>query len=200
MKIAAGGSAADPPHIGHVILLTALIQSNQFSRVIWIPSGSRKDKQYSVSPDDRVAMTELTIRELRLQNKTELVVRYTDVYYENTPTILCIEILKNEFPETEIVWYTGSDSVAPHPEGKTEIEKYWYKGEQLMKENFLIFPREGYRISPNIPPNFEIFDFKLPNISSSEIRGLIQKEEPFEHLVMPSVANYIKRHGLYKNE
>ena len=69
-----------------------------------------------------------------------------------------------------------------------------------MKEKFLIFPRGGYAISPDLPSNFEIIDFKLPDISSSEIREMIRKGEPFEHLVMPAVANYIERHGLYKNE
>ena len=42
-RIAIGGSAANPPHTGHLALIEALIHSNLFDVVIWIPSGNRPD-------------------------------------------------------------------------------------------------------------------------------------------------------------
>lgn len=207
-KIAAGGSAADPPHLGHVVLLTYLLESRLFDRVIWILSGNRNDKQYSVTPDDRVAMTELCVGSLRTKRNlkpthTELIIRYTDVYCENTPTMECIRKLRAEFPGAEITWYTGSDSVEPCFDGKCEIEFHWDEGKKLMKENFLIIPRESYKLPDELPSNFQVFDKVLPNISSTEIREHIQGGRTIGHLVMPDVEGYIKKHGLYlcaKNE
>ncbi len=37
-------------------------------------------------------------------------------------------------------------------------------------------------------------------LASTDIRTLVQKGEPYEHLVHPSVASYIKKHGLYRAE
>jgi len=201
-KIVAGGSAADPPHLGHVVLLTHLLESRLFDRVIWILSGNRNDKQYSVTPDDRVAMTELCVGGLRTKRNlkpthTELIIRYTDVYYENTPTMQCIRNLRAEFPGAEITWYTGSDSVTPRFNGKCEIEAKWGEGKELMKEKFLILPREDYKLSNELPPNFEIFNTTLPNISSTEIRERIQDGRTISHLVIPDVEEYIKTHQLY---
>jgi len=65
-QIAIGGSAANPPHNGHALLISKLLECNLFTKVIWIISGDREDKECSVFPDDRVAMTELTIGPLRM--------------------------------------------------------------------------------------------------------------------------------------
>ena len=132
-RIAIGGSAANPPHNGHILLISKLLECRLFTKVIWVISGNREDKKYSVSPDDRVAMTELTVGPLRMQYNTELIIRYNDVYYENTSTYDCIRNLEKEFPDAEITWYTGSDSVILKYGDKCEIEAKWYNGEHLMR-------------------------------------------------------------------
>ena len=196
--IAIGGSAANPPHLVHALLISKLLECNRFSKVIWIISGDRKDKQYNVTPDDRVTMTELTIGQLRGRFNTELIIKYNDVYYENTPTITYIENIKKEFPQSEVIWYTGSDSIIPKYDGKCEIEAKWHRGEELMKTtSFLVFPRKRFKLPDTLPSNIEIFNIELPNISSSDIRKKIKKRQVFEHLVTPLVAIYIIIHKLY---
>ena len=201
-RIAIGGSAANPPHTGHLALIEALIHSNLFDVVIWIPSGNRPDKEMEIEPDHRVAMTELTFPSiLRVRSGTTLVIKYDDVYKSNTPTINRLEALQSEYPDSEITWYTGADSVIPQKKygGKCEIEVKWIRGEELFQNwNFLILPRSGYRQPNNLPANFKIFGVKLPNVASSHIRQLIASGQPFEHLVTAEVAEYIKRFGLYQ--
>ena len=72
MRIIIGGSAANPPHLGHQIVLWRLIRCGRFSKVVWMPSGIRKDKHGFVAPEHRVNMTILTVCDLdKGDSKTE---------------------------------------------------------------------------------------------------------------------------------
>jgi nicotinate-nucleotide adenylyltransferase len=201
MKIAIGGSAADPSHLGHHAVLETLIGLERFDLVVWILSGFRPGKQPLVTPDDRVAMTELMLPNIwRLKTGTNLIVRYNDVYGDNTPTVVWLERIRREYPAAEIVWFTGSDSVVPQTRfrGRCEIEARWKRGRELMVEGrFLVLCRQGYPKPSGLGGNFEVLDVDLPNVSSSEIRRLIADGQSFEHLVDENVAAYIKRGGLY---
>lgn len=194
-NIAIGGSAADPPHLGHFLLINELFNLKRFDKIVWILSGNREDKDYNVSADDRVAMTELMFSAYR--SRPEFTIVYSDVYKGNTPTISWINKFKLKFPKANIFWYTGSDVII-NKQGKCEIKSEWEDGDLLIEEtNFLVFHRASYARPIDLPSNFEILDIELPNIASSEIRSLIQKKESFEHLVTPAVYEYIREHELY---
>jgi len=133
-----------------------------------------------------------------------LVVRYADVYGENTPTIEWLERLREEYPDAEITWYTGVDSVVPRSEfgGECEIEHYWVRGQELMSDwPFLIIPRPGYEDprNLNLPKQFKIMtNARLPDTASSEARRRIADGISITDLVMPEVEQYIHLHGLYR--
>lgn len=187
MRIAIGGSAANPPHIGHLTLLNRLRTSGKFNMIIWIPSGTSKDKQFGpdISPDDRVAMTELMIpQEWRLE-QPKLIIRYTDVYGENVPAIEHLEKLQSQNRYAMIQWYTGTD----------QDVSTWHRGKELVDNwDFYYIGREGY-----VGKQRNDVNGVLPDISSSDIRQRIRERRPFEHLVPPKVAEYIKVNGLYRN-
>jgi nicotinate (nicotinamide) nucleotide adenylyltransferase len=205
-RIAIGGSAANPPHLGHLALINHLLEFGGFDKIIWIPSGNRKDKNNLISPDHRVAMTMLNFDlDWLYKKKSVFMINFQDVYGENQPTIYWMNEMQNQNPAAEIIWYTGVDSVVPqeHFGGKCEIEKKWFCGEELMREwTFCILPRIGY-IHPlklQLPSQFFILDGNLPNISSTDICRRISSGKPFEHLVSKEVNAYIKRFGLYGYE
>lgn len=201
-RIAVGGSAANPPHVGHLALMESLIHSKLFDVVIWIPSGSHSGKDINIEPDHRVAMTELTFpRILRVRSGATLIIKYDDIYRSNTSTINRLEKLRSDYPDSEITWYTGADSVIPQKKYgyQCEMQAIWSRGQELFKKwNFLILPRAGYRQPSGLPNNFQVFNIKLPNVASSRIRKLILTGQPFEHLVTAEVAEYIKRFSLYQ--
>lgn len=199
-RIAIGGSAANPPHLGHRKLIDGLLKSGAFDTVIWIPSGDRDDKEYHVSQDDRVAMTQLTFPSIWLIGKPQFRTRFNDVYNANTPTIEVIEEFERKFPEDQIVWFTGADSVFPREDldGKCDLET-WDRGEELMQKRFCIIPRPGYP-DPRLlclPNQFEVVDVEQLGINSSDVRSLIRKGLAFEGLVTYEVAEYIKQNKLY---
>lgn len=202
-RIAVGGSAANPPHIGHYVLVNTLLASRRFDQVIWIPSGVRVEKPDFVSPDHRVAMTLLTFPSKWFwEPQTVFMINFGDVYGENTATIDHLERLQQLNPDAEITWFTGVDSVMPDEKfgGKCEIEATWKRGGELLKHwRFLILSRpefpDPYKL--DLPSQFEVLDAPQIGTTSTLVREKVLKGEPFEHLVSPGVAAYIKRHSLY---
>ena len=203
-KITVGGSAADPTHLGHRSVIEYLLNCGRFNRIIWIPSGSRKDKRIITAPDHRVAMTMLTLPKEWLYNAIPVfLVNFQDVYTVNRPTFYWLKEIKRQYPNAEISWYTGVDSVVPQERfgGRCEIEATWFNGLELMEEcHFYILPRgKGYPHPSqlSLPKNFEILDEQMPDISSTDIVRKIARGQEFEDMVTPEVAAYIKRFGLY---
>lgn len=203
-RIAVGGSAANPPHIGHLVLIEHLLNCGLFDKIIWIPSGIRNKKEELIDPDHRVAMTVLTFPLEQLYRSGPIfLMNFKDVYGRNTPTISWLRRIRNENPRAEISWYTGADSVVPLEKynGKCEIETEWVEGDSLMKDwHFYVLPRSGYShpAQASLPPNFRVLEIAgLPDVSSTDIRRRIAAGQPFERLVTPEVAAYIKRFGLY---
>lgn len=204
LRIGIGGSAANPPHLGHKYMVEGLLDSGRFDEIYWIPSGVRPDKEGFVTPDHRVAMTLLTFPTKWLwQGETKFNIKFNDVYGENTPTIEVIENFQRENPDAEITWFTGVDSVEPQEKfgGKCEIQVVWIRGEELYeKSSFLVLPRPGFA-DPKIlklPVNFEVLDIPQLDITSTEIREKIQNGESIEGLVTKEVEEYIRRNNLYK--
>lgn len=177
MRIAVGGSAANPPHNGHLRILRAIMSHwPQFNRVIWIPSGTSdyKPEHLGSSPDDRVAMTELMIpKAMRLSVAPKLEVRYDEVYGKSRYAIDVLREVADTYKvaSSNVYWFTGTDSVV----------NTWHRGEELAKTYGIIYIER--------PTGAE---------SSSVIRDMIKGENPaWEQMVPYEVAEYIKRNGLY---
>jgi nicotinate-nucleotide adenylyltransferase len=203
LRMGIGGSASNPPHLGHKVLIENLLQSNLFEEIHWIPSGVRPDKEGFVAAEHRVAMTQMTFPgEWSEKQKTKFKINLDDVYGGNTPTIEVMEKYIKEFPEAEITWFTGVDLVVPQDKfgGKCEIQATWKRGEELYNNyNFLVLPRPGF-VDPkqlNLPTNFAIFEVPTLDISSSEIRRRVEKGESIEGMVTKEVEEYIRENNLY---
>ncbi len=208
-RVAIGGSAADPPHLGHLEILKFLLRRNDFDCVVWIVSGVRPDKPQMVDFEHRLNMTYLTIPDNFLYHNPPLLIKPDDLssgYF--TPTITWLKKLRAEGSADELVCYVGADALLKRDcfGGLCEIEALWHKGEELMSEYpFIIFPRAGF---PDLatrrefyvwPQRFEIATLrKLVNISSSSIRRRLEAGQSIEGLVTPQVEEYINRFDLYK--
>ena len=205
MRIAIGGSAANPPHLAHRAIVRTLLESGRFDKVVWIVSGARKDKRNLASPFHRVAMTLANLSDLAgiRPGGSELVIDTNGAFGKNKSTITLIEEYELAYPDAEIVWYTGADIFAPRAQfgGRNEVESTWHQGQRLFTKRFLVIERPGYPHleSMGLPKHFEFLEVDdLPPGSSNGIRARIMSGRPFEHLVAQKVAWYIKHYNLYK--
>lgn len=207
LRIGVLGISANPPHRGHEMLITAIMKSGRFDKLYLVLTGRRneKNKQY-VHPDHRIAMSELAFGRFRMHPlfKTEFIIRYSDVYVKNTPTITFLRGMQEEFPGAQLTFNVGSDLLYPQKDkkGRCEIITDWLEGKQLLKEfNLLVIPRKDYPIS-EIPERYidghDTLNEIIPNISSSTVRYCIEHEVSFIEFVSGDVATYIYKHKLYE--
>ncbi len=194
MKIAVGGSAANPPHFSHKKLVEAIVATGEFDQVQWIISGNRPDKPGLISSRQRWEM----IKHLFGNNHP------AKITYEAGPAIPTIEVLDKigkNYPQAKIVWYCGGDHFVPREKfgGQCDILGFWHEGKRLFREQeFLIIPRKGIDIKLlQLPKKYQILNITIPEISSTEIRQRIINNKPIKHLVGDAVAEYIQVNNLY---
>ena len=58
------GGAFDPPHVGHMSIVKAILHYKNPEKIIIIPSSVRNDKSYAVSDDHRLVMLDIFCDEL----------------------------------------------------------------------------------------------------------------------------------------
>ena len=202
-KIMVMGSMCDPPHLGHVEIVKT-IQRIGANEVRFVISGSRQDKIEKVGTEHRIRMSIINFRrELMEENQyPKFNLDFENAEGKNIPTIIYLENLQKKFGDSEIFFVTGIDVLVPEEklDGKCAVESFWFRGKELMENwSWIVFPRRGYLHPATIelPNNFRCINKYHPKISSSEIRDKISNGEPFEHLVVPKVAKYIKTQNLY---
>lgn len=195
MKIAIGGSAANPPHVGHQKIVDSIIATKEFDQVRWIVSGDRPDKPGMVSSRIRWKMGKLLFK----QSKEPLIL------YEPDRAIPTVEVLKNLqqcYDNAQIVWYCGADHFVPRKQfgGNCDILGFWDDGEILFeKQDFLIIPRKGLDMnSLQLPKHYQLLDVSIPEISSTTIRSYVAEGKSIEQFVGVKVADYIQQKNLYR--
>ena len=205
MRIVFSGSAANPPTCAHLEIGEIMTQCGLFDRAIWLPSGERADKPHIAAAEHRLHMTELLFSpEWRASRPIPFEIDTRDIGRQNTPTILLWRELRERFPDAELTFAVGADVLMPSERfgGKCEIAHHWIEGETLLREaNFLVIPRRGYPDPDTLTlPIRYISAKKFPAsaASSTDVRERITRGLPFEHLVTPEVAAYIKENNLYQ--
>jgi nicotinate (nicotinamide) nucleotide adenylyltransferase len=194
MKIAVGGSAANPPHFGHKQVVEAVVKTSDFNQVLWIVSGDRPDKPGLPDSKIRWQMGKM----LFANNK------YVSVLYEQeraVPTCYVIDDLQTQYPLAKIVWYCGADHFVPRQQfrGKCDILGFWDKGKHLFEnQEFLIIPRKGIDMGKlQLPQKYQILDVQIPEISSTKIRHKIKAGKKVTE-TLPEIVKHIKKNNLYR--
>jgi len=191
-KIGIYGGSFNPPGLHHYEIAKAA--ANYFDVLYVVPCGVRKDKA-SISVTSNRERSMLAKRSFGSLRNVEI--DYRDLIGNRfTPTWRLQEL----YASIGEVWHVvGPDLVESGYEGKSEIQKIWEKGAVIwQKLNFAVITPFNYPvISEDLPP----CSFRIPMKEicgrSHDIRALIAGGQPFEHLVLPRVAQAIKSFRLY---
>lgn len=159
----------NPIHNAHLRIAKLAIKRGIVNEVWFIPSKQNPFKApYEISDIDRLTMIRWVVESpstdcclIEFTNEVPSTKTY-DIYH-------CIK--SHCHSEDKLVIICGADTY-------NEIPK-WYRGEELLKEEFYVFDR----------------DFN--DISSSMIREKIKSGQDFREFVPEKVYNYIKEHNLY---
>jgi nicotinate-nucleotide adenylyltransferase len=204
MKIAILGGSFDPPHLGHILIAMQIIEHAGMDQVWLMPNYSTSAHheifQKQLSPvEDRLAMAKM------LQTDQIKVSDFEIKHNKESLTITTLRELSRQHPEHVFYWITGSDKLDTFT-----LYDDWQ--DIIYKYHLIVFPREHMlwhleeRVKEalqlkSIPENVIVLHNKnliLSNVSSTAVRERVKKGLPIEYLVTPKVAEYIKKHKLYK--
>jgi NAD+ kinase len=191
-RIAVFGGSFNPPHNSHREIAKML--SKRFDEVIITPCGPRPDKRTTneIDPIHRATMVDLAFRDIP-KVRIELFDLENNSF---TPT----REMENIFRSEGELWHVvGTDLIAGGNTGTAPIQRSWSKGRDVWNRlKFMVTIRADTPLDPDdLPPHAQTIDARS-EIRSSDIRKRIFTGKPFEDLVPPAVAEYIRRHNLYR--
>ena len=200
------GGTFDPVHHGHLIVARALAEARGFDSVTFVPASAAPHKQPAgASAEHRLAM-------LRLATAGDDLFDICRVELDRSGPSYTVETLaalrEARGRGAAMHWVIGTDMLADLPS--------WHRAEEVMKTaNILVAARSPWQ--DRLEGIFEQLGGSFPeeqvrrlreglvatpqiDISSSDIRRRLAEGRSIRFLVPEAVADYIHRHGLYRQD
>lgn len=191
------GGSYNPPHCGHIAIARAVIAAGLADRVMLVlsPQNPLKAGDSSLASDaDRMAMLRLAVEGEPGLEASDIELSMPRPSY----TAATLRRLAAGYPGCRFRLIIGGDNWA--------IFDRWRES-RFIADNFspIVYPRPGsaltdaggrpLRDGADLLEGVAEFD-----VSSTEVRRRLAAGESVDGLVPPAVANYIARHGLYRNK
>lgn len=195
-KIALFGGAFDPPHLGHALCITNILNSKIVDQVWIVPSGdSRYDKKTYASATHRKEMVRLFIQDYFLEdgrvswNHFQL-----EQPAEECATIDLLDVMREQYPSDQFLIVIGADNLAK--------VSSWRSSQRLLMEGiFIVVERLGYKAQNVIGLNavgMATENLVHSDVSSTLIRRLLNNEDKsVAGILSNQVLKYIKSEKLY---
>jgi nicotinate (nicotinamide) nucleotide adenylyltransferase len=190
--LAVYGGSFNPPGEHHRRIVEML--TRHFDEVIVVPCGPRPDKQVTndVPPVHRAAMVDMTFRGM---DKVRV-----ELFDLEAATFTRTHGLDDLFASEGEVWHVvGTDMVTGGGQARSQIQRDWEQGARIWESlRFAVLERPGFELdASDLPPRHRRFATRI-GASSARIRDRVFHREEVADLVVPEVAAYIERYGLYR--
>ncbi len=192
------GGSFDPIHIGHLIIAEILHYQLNLDQTLFLPVGDppHKTARKLTDSEHRLAMLQRAVHTSPEFDVCRVEIDRTGTSY----TVDTLELLHNsDLNNTHFVFLMGQDSLFDFPN--------WRAPERIIELASLgVAFREGYdtdlhdleRRVPGLSGRVDFVSVPLIGVSSRDIRHSIAETKPYRFQVLPTVAEYIVEHDLYK--
>ena len=205
------GGAFDPVHIGHIRMALDCIEALCLERVDFIPAHTPPHKTGSdVAPHHRQAMLAHALKPYPQLAVNDMELRRGGVSY----TIDTLIELRRAQPERSFCFILGADAFASLPTWRrwrelTDFAHLIIIGRRQHREFLWEQPLQRYytlRRSVSLSALRKTYavgcihtaaSIVVPDVSSSQVRALLNGKQDAEHLLPPGVQDYIREHNLY---
>lgn len=187
------GGTFDPIHNGHLVAASEVAYRFQLDQVVFVPTGQpwQKAGRDVTAAEHRYLMTMVATA-----SNPRFTVSRVDIDREGlTYTIDTLRDLRELFPDAELYFITGADSLASIMS--------WHDWEVMLEmANFVGVTRPGYELSKDMLPlesqtGIELIEIPAMAISSTDCRERAREGEPVWYLVPDGVVQYIAKNNLY---
>jgi len=192
-KIALYGGSFDPPHLGHVIVVNALLNSREVDEIWFVPVGKNPRKPLYASAQDRKSMISI-LREEMFSVNSPILLEWSQMEEEGVSlTYELFAQMERLHPQHKFYMVIGSDLIE-------DIPNWSHAGELMQKRTFLAVPRLGQKTKGAKSYVHYLASQKIANsdISSTLLRELIAKGKRIDGLTSGGVARFIQKKGLYQ--
>lgn len=183
------GGTFDPIHLGHLVAAAEVYHRLALDDVVFVPTGLpwQKQDRAVTSGEHRYLMTVLAT------DRSPFLVSRVDLDRDGpTFTADTLRDLHRQFDPADLYFITGADTLAGLPS--------WREPEVVLALAHMVgVTRPGHALSANLPPEaVTILEIPSLDISSTMCRERVARSEPIDYLVPAGVAEYIRKHSLYR--
>ena len=175
------GGTFDPIHLGHLHVITQLIEKNLVDQLLVVPAGLPLLRQNAplATGQQRRTMCQLALADLRAEIASKVQVNPIEILRTGPSyAIDTVEAVTQNFPDDTIVLVVGQDAA--------EKLDQWHRIDELREMvEFLIIARPGY--------TGDGVDIGALQVAATTIRQGLSAE------VSSSVAAFIRENNLYDN-
>lgn len=196
MRIGVLGGTFDPPHVGHLALAEAAIESLKLDELLFVPANRNplKKGRRQASPKDRVEMVRRMIEDRPKLAVSDLeIARGGHSYAVDTMDEL-------QYVRPAEYWFVlGVDALK-------DIET-WKQPERLLRLCRLGVAYRApdrwedvlSRMTPSLREKLDPIEMAPVPTSSTDIRAKVAAGQSLSQMLSPSVLQYIREHHLYEN-
>lgn len=198
-KIGIMGGTFDPIHLGHLILAEETRVRLNLDKVIFIPAGAPPHKEMTsiLKPLHRYEMALLATVDNPYFQVSPFEINKREVSY----TIDTIKYLKNIYDSSTLYFITGADSLV-------NINSWRNSKELLSLCKFVTAKRKGIsnskldsvvnEINETFGETVYLLSIPYIEISSTDIRNRVRREESIKYYVTENVEAYIRKNKFYR--
>ena len=193
------GGTFDPIHNGHLKMAEAARSQLALDEALFIPDGDPPHKAELAPAEDRLKMVELAMAGRSGFRALDMEVRRTGQTY----TVDTLERLTRDHPSDSFYFIVGADTlmlleswrnfprVAQLLSGVACAPRDGVTEQEVARQRILLM--EKYHLTVTVLTMAPV------DISSTEVRRLVERSLPTGRLVPPGVSEYIRDRGLYLN-
>ncbi len=187
-KIGIMGGTFDPIHFGHLKIASSAKSEYHLDKVIFLTSGNPPHKKGKKILDAKIRhiMVKRAIAGIDSFEASDYEVNKAEYSY----SVNTLKHFRKTMPNDELFFIIGGDSLR-------DFHK-WYKPDEILTLcTLLVYDRDGGEHTS---------DFSKPisgstiDISSTEIREKLEKDEDVSAFIPPAVLDFIKRNNIYKKK
>ena len=194
------GGTFDPPHVGHLILAAEARDQLDLDCTIWMltPDPPHKRGQKISSMVHRLAMVELAVAQDEAFSLSHVDINRPGPHYTNDS----IKILKQQYPDQELIYLMGGDSLEDLPE--------WHAPNEFLQlvDGVGVMRRPGndfdltelFTALPELSEKLKFVTAPLLEISAEQIRRRARENRAYRYYLLPQIYEYIHTYKIYNVE
>ena len=190
MRLGVYGGSFDPPHVGHLLVVSDAVDELQLDRVVWVPTAVQPLKGAragAADPATRLAMVEAAVAGDARFAVSSIEIDRGGLSF----TVDTLAAFAREYPAADRFLLIGLDSVGTFPR--------WREPERIMElAQVAVLQRATDGVTPPVPAGMRVVTTRRVDVSSTEVRQRVRSGQPIRAFVPDAVARIVEQAGLYR--